>query len=206
MVHFHAMNIAAIAAILLGLVVCFFGYRLVRAVLALAGFAVGAIVGLTAVAAIPGTGQLAVLIAAGVGGIIGAVLSAALYKVGVFALGALAGLMLSTMLPVVGLPAPLWLVRAACALGLGLLALLIERPMLSICTALAGAWSAVAGVFVLLGRYSVWIAPPRLPAFDMRGWVGPAMLAAWLFLALVGAATQLRARHTRNSRPSAKVD
>ena len=202
----HTMNVAAIAAILLGLVVCFFGYRLIRAVLALAGFVVGAIIGATAVAAISGTGQVAVLIGAGIGGLLGAILSAVLYKVGVFALGALAGLMLSSIVPGFGLHAPLWLVRAGCALGFGLLALLIEHPLLSVLTALSGAWFAVAGTFVLLGRYSVWIAPPRLPAFDMHGWVGPAMLAAWLFLTILGAATQLRTRHARNSRPTAKVD
>ena len=76
---------AAIVLLIGGLVACFFGYRLFRIVLAFTGFVLGALLA-SSVFGVSDT--WAMLIAAGIGGLVGAGVMMAAYFVGVALTGA----------------------------------------------------------------------------------------------------------------------
>lgn len=196
----HAVILPAAIAAVVGLVICFFGYRLIRAVLALTGFAAGALIGAAIVAAFPGSGQVAVLVGAAIGGVLGAILSALLYKVGVFLLGALAGLALAGFVLALLNATLLWPWLLGAAFAGGLLTLLVERPLLALFTAAAGAWMFALALAALLGRQplALTLARPALPAPAAGpGWVKPVALAVWILLTILGAAAQ-RGRAKKN--------
>src|SRR5690242_19396738 len=84
------------AAVLLfgGVVSCFFGYRLFRVVLALFGFILGALAASSIMAA---SNESAMLIAAAVGGVIGAGILYAAYFIGVTLVGAGLGALVANL-------------------------------------------------------------------------------------------------------------
>ena len=92
-----AETIGAAAAVLVGLVVCFLGYRLLRIVVAICGFAVGAALGYLLAGLLGGSEQVT-WIAALVGGLTGAALGAAVFRFGVFLVGAAAGAVVGGMI------------------------------------------------------------------------------------------------------------
>ena len=162
------MNALAVAppALLLvaGLIVCFFGYRLLHFTLILAGFGAGLALGFAVTRLIPGTSQVLALVIGIVCGVLGAVISTLLYKVGVFILGAAAGVLVAgIILSATGWHRPV-LVIAVAALGCGILTLLFERPLVSVLTALAGVLGIVAGSYQLLGWYHVTAIAKSPPA------------------------------------------
>ena len=172
--------------LLAGFIVCFFGYRLVRFTLALAGFAVGLALGLAVAGLIHGVSQVFTIVIGIVCGILGALVATLLYKVGVFLLGAGAGVLVATIVvTATGWHYPM-LVRVIAAVLGGVLTLIIERPLVSILSALAGAWGIVLGAFRLLGWYRATDVTAKPPANS------GVMIACWLALALIGAGVQLR--------------
>ena len=183
------MNALAVAppALLLvaGLIVCFFGYRLLHFTLILAGFGAGLALGFAVTRLIPGTSQVLALVIGIVCGVLGAVISTLLYKVGVFILGAAAGVLVAgIILSATGWHRPV-LVIAVAALGCGILTLLFERPLVSVLTALAGALGIVAGSYQLLGWYHVTAIAKSPPA--NCGY----MVLAWVIVGAVGSFAQL---------------
>ncbi len=187
--------IGAGVSILAGLAVCFFGCRLVRVVLALVGFVAGALLGYL-LAGFLGASGSAVWIAALVCGILCGSLASAVYKVGVFLLGAVAGWLLGGMigtqmegsLPVI--------VPLAAAVLVGLLAVASQRIVVTLATALSGSWLAVrAGAALLAGR-SVALTDLVDGALAPGSWEAGSLgfFAAWGVLALAGAWVQLRRR------------
>ncbi len=178
-------TISPVLLLVAGFVVCFFGYRLLRLTLALAGFGVGLVLGLALSGLIHGSSQVFSLVVGLICGILGAVLATLVYKFGVFLLGAGAGLVIaSVVLAVAGWHNPT-LVRIIAALACGILTLVLERSLVSILSAFAGAWGVIFGAFHLLGWY-------RGPRPSQPGYW--AMLACWLVLGLAGSAVQLRTR------------
>src|SRR3954464_14051162 len=85
---------AAIVLLSGGVVSCFFGYRLFRIVLALFGFIIGALAASSLVAASSST---AMLIAAGIGGVVGAGLLFTAYFIGVTLVGAGLGALVANL-------------------------------------------------------------------------------------------------------------
>lgn len=186
---------AAPAAVLLtigGLISCFAGYRLFRLVLGLYGFFLGAMI----TSSMMGTSNMWYLVlAAVVGGIVGAVLMIAAYFIGVGLVGAgLAALALNAIWRVGGGGDPPTLVLVlVCVLG-ALAALSVVRYVVAFGTAIAGAWTTIVGVLGFTGRApipgvgtsDVWILYPLDPA-PGRLWI----LAIWFALALAGIVVQL---------------
>jgi hypothetical protein len=168
-----------------GVVLCFFGYRLLRLTLALAGFGVGLALGLALARLIPGTSQVFVLIVGLVLGVLGAVLATLLYKVGVFLLGAGAGVLIaSVVLAATGWHYPM-IARLLAAVAGGVLALILERPVISVLSALAGSWGVVLGAFRLLGWYHVDAAAKSPPAnYGL-------LILAWIVVGAIGSVAQL---------------
>jgi hypothetical protein len=186
---------AAPAALVLtvgGLISCFAGYRLFRVVLGLYGFFLGAMLTTSTM----GTSNMWYLVlAAVVGGLIGALLMVAAYFIGVGLIGAgLAALALNALWRVVGGGDPPTLVLVlVCVLG-ALAALSVVRYVVVFGTAIAGAWTTIVGVLALTGRGAipgvgasdVWVVYPLDPA-PGRSWV----LVIWFGLALAGVIVQL---------------
>jgi hypothetical protein len=182
------------AAILLlgGLLSCFAGYRVFRVVLGFFGFVLGALLA----SSVMGTEQgLWMVVAAIVGGIIGALILVGAYFVGVALIGAGVGaLVVNVIWASLGRePHILVVVLFAIAGALGALAL--QRYVIIGATSLGGAWTAIVGALALMGdrlaveaaaRNNVWLAYPMNPAPGQR-WV----IAAWLVLGAAGAVVQL---------------
>jgi len=187
----YAVPAAAILAVS-GAVACFGGYRLFRIVLGVYGFILGAMV----TTSVMGTSNAwALVMAAAVGGLIGAGLMIAAYFVGVGLIGAgLASLVLHLVWRVVGGDPPTMLLVIMAVLG-ALGALSIAKYVAVIGTALAGSWTMIVGTLALMGRKfeslsvtpdNVWVVYGAGP-LPGNGWV----IGGWVALALAGAVVQM---------------
>jgi hypothetical protein len=182
---------AAIVLLLGGLLSCFAGYRVFRIVLGIYGFILGALLG----SSLPGVEHTwAMVIAALVGGVIGALLLIAAYFVGVALIGAGIGALLANVIWAWFGREPhilaVILLSVAGALG----ALALQRYVIIVATAFGGAQTAVVGAAALVGdrwaseaaSRSVYGVYPLDPIPTTR-WDFVAAIA----LGLVGLAVQL---------------
>ena len=195
---------AAVILVISGAVACFGGYRLFRIVLGVYGFILGAMV-TSSVMGTSSTGAL--VLAAVVGGLIGAVLMIAAYFVGVGLIGAaLASLAVHLVWRVIGGDPPTVLLIVMAVLG-ALGALSVARYVAVIGTALAGSWTMIVGGLALSGRKF-----DSLPVTSDNIWVvygaGPLpgnwmVIGGWVLLALAGAAVQLTTTSKMGKRKSA---
>lgn len=184
---------AAVVLILSGAVACFFGHRLFRIVLLIFGFIIGAL----AASSIFGTSDTTpMLIAAAVGGILGAVILRAAYFVGVALVGAALG---ATIVNLVfsalqkGEPG-VWVVVLAAVAG-AVSAVYLQRYFIIVGTAFGGAWTMLVGALALAGEGAAmaaamagdaWVVYPLDPAPGRR-WVP----IVWVIVGLAGSAVQL---------------
>ena len=184
------------AAILLlagGLLACFAGYRLFKIVLGIYGFILGALIGSSAMGADQTTWMV---LAALLGGILGAAALILAFFVGVALIGAGAGaLLLHVVFATFGREPHVLLVILA-AIGGAAAAMALQKYVIVVSTAFGGAWTVLVGGLALAGnrvavqaaeKGNVWIAYPLNPVPGQR-WA----LAAWLVLGAAGLATQLR--------------
>jgi len=188
--HASDVSMAALPAMVAaGVVYCFFGYPLLRLMIALLGFAlaggVAALLGAWASAGEP----IATGVALAVGGLAGAMALGFVYKAGLFAVGGIGGLLASVrMLEGVEEGWVLWAIVGAAVAG-GLLALAVQRPALSLATAgIGGFLLSSAGAYALTGGDASTVS-------DTGRW---AILAGWLVLTAAGMSAQLTL--TRNQR------
>lgn len=187
-----------IVACVVGLLYCFVGYRLFRFTLTLTGFLLGGgALALLAAYLLPGQpiGLAAGLLA---GGGFGAIVTYRLFRGGVFLLGFLGALVLSyTILhdrPESWAP---WAILACAALGGGL-AILLERPVLSVATAILGGWIIAVAVALLLETLGE--VQPDVPR-ETPPWTPYLLLGTWVVFAFMGAMSQLRAKRVRGVIP-----
>lgn len=186
----YAVPVAAILAVS-GAVACFAGYRLFRIVLGVYGFILGALV----TSSVMGTENVwALVLAAAVGGLIGAGLMIAAYFIGVGLIGAgLAALVLHVAWRVIGGDPPTAVIVIAAVLG-ALGALSVSRHVVIIGTALAGSWTLIVGALALGGeRFNVLSVTPdniwvvyAMGPWPSNWWV----TGSWIGLALIGAVVQ----------------
>lgn len=183
---------AAIAWVVGGIVACFFGYRLFRLVLSLAGFVLGGLMASSLV----GPSEATWLIGAWLlGGLIGMGILYAGYYVGVALVGAgLGALVANLAFAASGEPPPFLVVLLASVVG-AVGAMFLQRYFIIVGTAFGGAWTLILGVMALLGDKAaraaaaggnVWVIYPLNPAPGQR-WLP----YAWVILGIIGAATQL---------------
>ena len=175
-----------------GLVACFAGYRLFRIVLGIYGFILGALLATTIVGA-GNTGSL--VVAAVIGGAIGALVLNLAYFLGVVLVGAAFGAMLATLFWGRAGVEPHVLIVILFAVAGAVGAMLLQRYVIIVGTAFGGAWTALVGGLALMGdraalaaasANNVWVVYPLDPA-PGREWV----LWAWLGLGVVGMVAQL---------------
>ena len=183
---------AAIILVLGGLLSCFAGYRVFRVVLGFFGFVLGALL----TSSIMGTDQTVwMIVAAIVGGIVGALILVAAYFVGVALIGAGVGALLVNLIWASLGREPHIVIVILFAIAGALAALALQRYVIIVATGFGGAWTTIVGALALMGdklaveaaaRNNVWLAYPMNPAPGQR-WV----IAAWLVLGLVGVIVQL---------------
>ncbi len=183
-----ALNLVAIGAIVLGLVQCFFGYRIFRIILGITGFILAGLLAGYLVFSLTQS-QLFALIAGVLGGLIGAGLLAGLYIVGIFVIGAIfGGAAASSLLSLAGISPQPWIV-VILAIAIGVLAAILQKPMIIIATSFLGAWWAVTGVAALAGVIQLG-ALQAIPSSLMG--LGTAWLVGWLVLGIAGLVVQFR--------------
>ena len=182
-----------VAAILLagGLLASFAGYRLLRTLLALYGFAAGIII-VPLVAGNLGTWEL--IAATVAGGLVGAALAIGFYLAGVAILGA--GLA-AFILNLVTEGDPEIRLLLATSVGGALVMLLVRHYVLIAATAFLGGWTAIVGGMALSANQAAVAATTGdvTQLFPMVPVDGHEPFAVgWLVLGLSGALVQLRTR------------
>jgi hypothetical protein len=187
----------ALISLAIGLVACFFGYRLFRAVLPIFGFVLGAIVGAQAVNLIFGDGFLSTvlsIITAVVVGIVFGLLAYFFWALGIIlAVGGMGFAIGNALLPAFGidnLEFVSWVIGLLVALGFAAAALVLRLPRAIVVavTALWGSGSTLAGVLLLLNQ----IEQDQLGYGAVDAVVSQSLiwLLAFLALAVVGAVFQ----------------
>ena len=185
---------AAILLVLGGALAWSAGYRLFRVVLAIYGFIFGAMLA-SSVMGISNTAGM--VVAALVGGLIGAVILTFAYFVGIALVGAGLGAFVVHVgwgQWAAGDPPAILVIVLSIAGAVG--AMLLQRYVIIVGTAFGGAWTMIVGGLALAGERSaaraltsadVWILYPLTPAEGQR-WIP----IVWIALGLMGVAVQLR--------------
>ena len=186
--QYEMHNVYIFVQIILGLLTCFFGYRMFKIILGILGFFLGAaLAGSFAVSAISDS-QFALIFITIIGGIAGAVVLVAFYFLGVFLFGAglgyLAGVTLCLRMG--------WsheiIISFILAAVVGVLALLIQRFMIIVSTAFVGSWAVISGFYYLLNEEFHLIINSRIrESFSLvEEPSGLILLLLWILLAIVG--------------------
>ena len=150
--HGEMYDYYVIAAVVIGLIECFFGYRILRFLLGVLGFIAGAVVAGGLGYELSNGSELISIISGIAGGVIGAFIMYTLYIVGVFAIGAALGFMIAAYVFGIMNTGPVTLILVAAAAAGGILAALFRKPVLILATAYGGSYAAVTGVAYLLAR------------------------------------------------------
>ncbi len=182
---------AAVVLVLGGAVACFAGYRLFRVVLAIYGFIFGAMVASSVMGI---SNHAGMIIAALVGGIIGAVLFTFAYYVGIGLIGAGMGtLLLHIVWDYLKHTEPTTAAVVVASVAGALVAMALQRYVIIVSTAFSGAWTMIVGGLAILGDRSaeraaasgnVWILYPFTPGSGR--WI----VVLWVVLSLMGLAVQ----------------
>lgn len=184
-------DVLALLAIAVGVLGCFFGYRILKVMLGVMGFIAGAAGGWQAgLAFAPGNTGVAAIVAL-ICGIIGAVLCIWLFFLGIFLLGASSGAIVANALFGTGTSQPQPLIILGFAIVFGIVAILIQKFMIILSTAFSGAYLIAAGVlhFMAGTKDPFSLGGSFLGASGRTGYIG---LACWIILGLVGVSVQYR--------------
>jgi len=185
---------AALVLLLGGVLACFAGHRLFRIVLGIYGFILGAMIASSTMGISNTTGMLA---AALVGGIIGSIVLVFAWFVGVALVGAGLGVLVAHVVwSQIGTGDPPAIAIIAVAIGGAIGAMFVQKYVIVVGTAFAGAWTIVlaaanwlpaakSGLTRGASDTEVWILYPT-SAPGLR-WAP----LAWLGLGLLGTAVQL---------------
>lgn len=192
--------IAAIAA-LVGIGLCFVGYRIFLVMLPILGFFAGLWLSGTIISALMGEGFLATVLALILGSVIGlvlATLSYFFYIIGVLVVGGAIGAMLiSAVLSVLGFDSGILVTLLVIAAAIGAAALTfifnLQKYAIIILTALLGADLVILSGLVILGRVTqaeLQAGSNLIEPILEQSWVAALV---WLVLAIAGIVLQLRA-------------
>lgn len=183
----QAANAAVAGAAAFGVLYCFLGYKTLRFIIGLTGFLLAAPVAAAFAAWIGQGATAAMVIAAILGGIAGALALTFLYKTGVFCIGFLGAAVTAHVFlnerPESWAP---WAVLGIALAG-GTVALVLERPVVTLATAVLDSAMVVCGIGSFIIGPTV-IDTALHPSFaSPEDWVIP---ACWATLAAAGALAQ----------------
>jgi len=187
---------AAVFLLVSGALTCFAGYRLFRVVLAIYGFILGAMLA----SSIVGVSNTFGMVVAGLaGGVVGALILVLAYFIGIALVGAGLGVLITHVIwSQIGNEDPAALAIALASTAGAIAAMILQRYVIVVSTAFAGAWTILVGGIAIAGdlanRSTVhaapsgdpWILYPLSPAPGQR-WVP----VAWVILGVIGTAVQL---------------
>lgn len=180
-------DVALLAALVVGVLYCFLGYRLIKLLIALTGFGLAALPAAMLAAWVSQGNPIAAAIAGVIGGIAGAVFMFFIYRAGIFCLGLLgAALIAHHLLTATALSWAPWAVLGLGVVG-GLLALLIERPVITVATAALGAWILLVTAALLLMRSDV---AESSTVQELTSHASLTILAVWTVLTIAGTTAQ----------------
>jgi hypothetical protein len=190
--HAYALPAAVLIGVG-GVLACFAGYRLFRIVLAVYGFILGAMIA-SSVMGVSNTAGM--LVAALLGGLVGAIVLVFAYFVGIAIVGAGSAALVAHLAwhQIYAHDPPALAIVIASVVG-GLAAMVLQRYVIVVATAVGGAWTMIVGVLAAVSarvaeapatNATVWILYPLHPASGER-WVS----VAWAALSLFGIAVQL---------------
>jgi hypothetical protein len=186
--------VTALIPLIIGVVSCFWGYRLFRVVLGIMGFILAAFFAGSFAYGLSDGSVLVATVAAIIGGFIGAFLVSFVYFLGVFILGAAGGWVMGTIVAGAAAYGSRFAVGIVLAVLCGVLAVVLQRIVIIMATATIGAWNVIAALYLLVG--GAWRSPL---VFWNPGWmfrVGGGrsfvMLLLWLALSIAGIIFQMR--------------
>jgi hypothetical protein len=186
-----AGQMTAPLAVAVGILICFWGYRLLKLTLGVVGLIAGAAGGwAVGLSLAPGNNGIA-LVCAIIGGVICAVLCIWLFFLGIFLLGASAGAIVATALFHAAGNQPQPILVLLLAIVFGVIALVMQQFMIIVSTAFIGSYLVTAGIVHLLtGAKDVsalWFDHLQRGSAGILGYVA---LVFWLILGLVGGSFQ----------------
>ncbi len=177
-----------------GMLYCFLGYRTLKFVIALSGFLLAATAAAVLAAVVVPENHVYFFLAVILGGVCGALALLFLYKAGIFVLGAVGTFLIAQAFLAANSAewAP-WVV-VAIGVGGGVLALFLEKFIMTCATAVIGSWLLVgAGAALLTGTH---VSAPfeRTPGFLVENTL---LVVIWAFVSLAGAVVQFTAFRTQ---------
>jgi MFS family permease len=187
-------DVIIVLSVILGLFYCYLGYKIFKIILGILGFAVGAALGGALAYSSSGGDGGSVLIAALLAGALGAALFVALYFVGTFLLGAgLGGLLGAVLSQASGSGSPsVELILILAVIG-GILAIILQKFVIIVSTALVGSWAIVTGIY-----YFAEPRPYRTVALENLKDILPAtahlglIVVLWILVGITGVVVQYR--------------
>jgi hypothetical protein len=189
--------------ILVGVLQCFFGYRIFKFILGLTGFLLGGALSIVIGYTISQV-EAFVLLTGLVGGFIGAALMVTLYYVGIFLIGAILGSVLGTVFYAVAEGNPDPAVLLILAVLAGIIALIFQKFMIIVSTAFGGSWGVVIGIVYFITGTVNLSNPEQI--FSSGGKYLYALLLCWLVLGVAGVIIQYRSAQTKETQPLAPSD
>ena len=182
-------NMLMLIGIPLGVVQCFFGYRLFKIIIGIIGFIIGGVLaGKLTFFLYPET---AVVIIAGlIGGLLGAAAILTFYYVGIFLIGTIfGGIVGSFFCSVAGVdPIPVVLIISAAIAGM--VALWVQKYMIVASTAFGGSWLIISGI-------AYFVTGAKHPAevehlLESSGNLYFIIFICWIALGILGLLAQLK--------------
>ncbi|MDX1591134.1 MAG: DUF4203 domain-containing protein [Balneolaceae bacterium] len=176
-------------SVIIGPVLCFFGYRLFKFVLGLIGFIIGGALTI-AISQYYIQNENISLILGMLGGFIGASLMVPLYFAGVFILGSLFGSLMGIVLYSLTGSSPDPVAMIIMMIIMGVVAVAFEKFMIILSTAFAGAWSMLIGITYFIAGTPNFISPEQVS--DSHESYIFIFLLAWLAVGILGVLVQYR--------------
>jgi hypothetical protein len=199
--HGEMYDYYIMAAAAIGLIECFFGYRILRFLLGVLGFIAGAVIFGSLGYELTEGSEIVSIIAGIAGGIAGAFIMYTLYIVGVFAIGAALGFMTASYVFGILNTDAMTIVLIASALLGGILAAVLQKPMIIIATAFGGAYAAVTGISYLISKNFDPLDPGFLDTLGEDQLYRMAII--WFGLGVFGLVVQLMTEPRKEEAPPA---
>ena len=183
----------AILLVLGGALSCFAGYRLLKIVLALYGFLLGAMMASSVMGV---SNSVGMIVAAVVGGLVGSLVFVFAYFIGIALIGAGLGALVANLIWSGVRPGDVpWQFAVVAAIVGAITSMVLQRYVIIVSTAFSGSWTLIIGAITVAADRTVvraasgadaWVFYPVSPAPGGR-WVS----VAWVVVGLIGTGVQL---------------
>ena len=180
-------------AVVIGAVYCFVGWRIFKFIISLTGFLVGGLGAGSIAYAFSSGSWLAAIITGLVGAVAGALFMIPMYFVGIFFLGMWLGSMLGLAITAALALKSGFIVIFPLALAGGICAIILQKLMVVLSTAVGGSALMTYGVFALFGfRFDpmqIIFQPQVIKYYGFKIYIA---FAVWIVFALAGISAQLK--------------